>query len=60
MTLSYEQAKILREQNPEQYLDYAYESMYLHVELMLELTEKGAITFDYGNNIRARAQERRT
>ncbi len=56
--ISYEQAKILREQNPKQYLDYAYNSMYRHVELMLQLHKKGAITFDYGNNLRARAQER--
>jgi urocanate hydratase len=56
--ISYGQAKVLREQNPKQYLDYAYNSMYRHVELMLELQKKGAITFDYGNNIRARAQER--
>src|SRR5207344_2796149 len=55
--ISYEQAKILREQNPKQYLDYAYSSMYLHVQLMIQLMDKGAITFDYGNNIRARAQE---
>ena len=33
------------------------ESMYRHVQLMLQLMDKGAITFDYGNNIRARAQE---
>ena len=56
--ISYEQAKILREQNPDQYIDYAYQSMYRHVQLMLELQRKGAITFDYGNNIRARAKER--
>ncbi|HKH62437.1 MAG TPA: urocanate hydratase [Flavitalea sp.] len=56
--ISYEQAKILREQNPDQYIDYSYRSMYHHVELMLELQKRGAITFDYGNNIRARAKER--
>ncbi|MGZ5286860.1 MAG: urocanate hydratase, partial [Flavisolibacter sp.] len=56
--ISMEQAKILRTENPQQYLDYAYESMYRHVELMLQLQELGAITFDYGNNIRARAQEK--
>jgi len=56
--ISYEQAKILREQNPEQYISYAYNSMYRHVQLMLALQQKGAITFDYGNNIRARAQEK--
>jgi urocanate hydratase len=56
--ITYEQAKVLREQNPDQYIAYAYNSMYRHVQLMLELQQKGAITFDYGNNIRARAQEK--
>ncbi len=55
--LTNEQANVLREQNKEQYLQLSYESMYLHVQLMLQLMDKGAITFDYGNNIRARAQE---
>jgi urocanate hydratase len=55
--ISYEQAKILRKKNPQQYLDYAYRSMYRHVQLMIQHMDKGAITFDYGNNIRARAQE---
>jgi urocanate hydratase len=55
--ISYEQAKVLREQNPQQYIEYAYNSMYHHVDLMLQLMDKGAITFDYGNNIRARAEE---
>lgn len=55
--ISYEQAKVLREENKEQYLAYAYESMFRHVDLMLQLMDKGAITFDYGNNIRARAKE---
>lgn len=56
--ISYEQAKVLRTENPALYLDHAYASMYRHVELMLELQKRGAITFDYGNNIRARAQEK--
>ncbi len=56
-TLSNEQANILRQQNPTAYLERSYESMYFHVQLMLQLMDKGAITFDYGNNIRARAQE---
>ena len=57
-TLSNEQANVLRKENPDQYLDLAYDSMRLHVELMLQLQETGTITFDYGNNIRARAKER--
>jgi len=56
--MDYEYAKVLRLENPKQYVDYAYNSMLLHVQLMLALQNKGAITFDYGNNIRARAYER--
>ena len=56
-TLNNEQANILREKDPEEYIERSYESMYLHVQLMLQLMDKGAITFDYGNNIRARALE---
>jgi urocanate hydratase len=56
--ISIEEAKILRETNPDRYLELAYESMKLHVEKMLALQKMGAITFDYGNNIRARAFEK--
>jgi len=57
-TLDIAQANALRKQDPKQYLELSFDSMKLHVELMLQLQQKGAITFDYGNNIRARAQER--
>lgn len=57
-TLTNEQANALRSSNPAEYLELSYNSMKLHVELMLELQKRGAVTFDYGNNIRARAQER--
>jgi urocanate hydratase len=56
--ISYETAKKLRETDPEKYLEFAFESMYRHVELMIGLKDKGAVTFDYGNNIRARAFEK--
>jgi len=56
--VSLEAAKILRESNPDKYLELAYDSMKLHVEKMLQLQKKGAVTFDYGNNLRARAHER--
>jgi urocanate hydratase len=56
-TLSNAEANVLRTENPTEYLHLTYESMYLHVQLMLQLMDKGAITFDYGNNIRARARE---
>lgn len=56
-TLTNEAANVLRESNKEQYLSLAYDSMKLHVELMLALQAQGAVTFDYGNNLRARAKE---
>lgn len=55
--LTNEQANVLRESNPEEYIKKSYASMKQHVSLMLDLQKMGAITFDYGNNIRARAQE---
>jgi urocanate hydratase len=51
------EADALRASDPEHYVQKSYQSMRRHVELMLELQQKGAITFDYGNNIRARALE---
>jgi urocanate hydratase len=56
--LSNEQANVLREKDPKQYIELSYDSMRMHVEKMLQLQQMGAITFDYGNNIRARAKER--
>lgn len=47
-----EEAAKLREENPERYVQLSKESMTKHVEAMLAMQEKGAITFDYGNNIR--------
>lgn len=57
-TLTNEQADILRKENPDEYIECSYNSMKLHVELMLQLQKRGAVTFDYGNNIRARAKEK--
>jgi urocanate hydratase len=55
--LSEADARALRTSDPDVYIKYSYRSMYRHVQLMLQLMDRGAITFDYGNNIRARAQE---
>ena len=57
-TLTNEEANSLRENDPEKYISLSYDSMKMHVEEMLELQKRGAVTFDYGNNIRARAKER--
>ena len=56
-TMNNELANNLRTNDPEKYIALSYDSMKLHVELMIELQTKGSIVFDYGNNLRARAQE---
>ncbi|MEY4865974.1 MAG: urocanate hydratase, partial [Bacteroidota bacterium] len=56
--MSNEAADALRESDPAKYIDLSYDAMALHVRLMLELQSRGAITFDYGNNLRGRALER--
>ena len=56
-SISEAQAQILREANPDYYLQLANKSMVLHVEMMIELQKRGAVTFDYGNNLRGRAFE---
>ena len=55
--LSLEKADEMREKNPKEYLKRSYSSMADHVRCMLKLKEMGAITFDYGNNLRAMAKE---
>ncbi len=54
---SLEEAARLREGDPEEYIRLAKESMGIHVQAMLDLQERGAVVFDYGNNIRQQAQE---
>ena len=55
--LSLADAKELRERDPESYRKRAMQSIATHVEGMLALQKMGAITFDYGNNIRTFAFE---
>jgi len=50
-------ASRLRKTNPDLYVKKSIASMGRHVEAMLALQKQGAVTFDYGNNIRARAVE---
>jgi urocanate hydratase len=52
-----EDLDLLRRDNPEEYIRRAKESIALHVRALLELQERGAVTFEYGNNIRAQAVE---
>ena len=52
---SVEQAAAFRKADEKAYLQKVYDSMAHHVRGMLEMKRQGAITFDYGNNLRARA-----
>jgi urocanate hydratase len=53
-----EQAAELRARDPQQYLDASLDSIATHVRAMLDLQRAGAVTFDYGNNIRRFAADR--
>ncbi|MGG0414004.1 urocanate hydratase [Peribacillus simplex] len=55
--LSMAEAADLRNANPEEYIKLSKASMAKHVRAMLEMMEKGAVTFDYGNNIRQVAKD---
>jgi len=55
--LSLAEADNLRTHNPQAYQQQSIASMGRHVRLMLEHQRRGTITFDYGNNIRAYAQQ---
>ncbi|MCP4937618.1 MAG: urocanate hydratase, partial [Phycisphaeraceae bacterium] len=50
-----EEAEVLRDADPEGYQERSIDTMEEHVRLMVRMQERGAKTFDYGNNIRQRA-----
>ncbi|AYC30649.1 urocanate hydratase [Paenisporosarcina cavernae] len=55
--MSLEEAAELRASNPEEYVKRSKASMAKHVSAMVDMMDKGAITFDYGNNIRQVAKD---
>ena len=55
--VSVEEAEELWKRDAEEYARRSIESMGRHVRAMLDFQEKGAVVFDYGNNIRQRAYE---
>ncbi len=57
--MTVEEANELRDSNPEEYKELALDTIALHVRQMLELQKMGAITFDYGNNLRGQAKDKR-
>ncbi len=55
--LTLEEADELRRREPAEYRRRSMESMAEHVQAMLDFQKKGAVVFDYGNNIRQRAYD---
>lgn len=55
--ISLEEAILLRKSNPEEYKKRSLKSMARHVGFMLEMQNRGSITFDYGNNLREYARQ---
>jgi urocanate hydratase len=54
-----EEADALRERDPETYREESLDTMERHVDAILEMQERGAIAFEYGNNIRGQVEEHR-
>jgi urocanate hydratase len=55
--LTLAEAGELRERNPEEYIARSMQAMATHVRAMLDLKRLGAVTFDYGNNLRTQARQ---
>ncbi len=55
--MSKEEADELRTNDPKKYVELANQSMRRQVETMVQMMQKGAITFDYGNNLREQARK---
>ncbi|MGO9312276.1 MAG: urocanate hydratase [Syntrophobacteraceae bacterium] len=53
--IPYEEALELRKSNPDLYIDMALNSMAVHCRAILDMRQRGAVAFDYGNNLRAQA-----
>jgi urocanate hydratase len=53
--MTFEEAVAMRTTDPKQYIDLSYQTMARHMRAMIELQNRGAITFDYGNNLRGQA-----
>ncbi|HEV2095538.1 MAG TPA: urocanate hydratase [Chthoniobacterales bacterium] len=55
--ITLEEAIRLRAAKPDEYIERSMKAMAEHVEAMLTLQRKGAVTFDYGNNLRTQAKK---
>ncbi|HJW94265.1 MAG TPA: urocanate hydratase [Thermoanaerobaculia bacterium] len=55
--MTFDEALSLRKSDPKKYVELSYATMARHMRAMLELQRRGAITFDYGNNLRGQAKD---
>ncbi len=55
--MPFAEAVRLRKEDPREYVARSMASMAAHIRAMLALQERGAVTFDYGNNLRGQALE---
>ncbi len=55
--MTFNESQKLKEEDPAKYKELSIASMKLHCETMVKMHEKGAVTFDYGNNLRGQALE---
>ncbi len=55
--VSFKDAMKLQKNDPSSYIQMSYQSMGVHCQAMLDLQKMGAITFDYGNNLRGQAKD---
>ncbi len=53
--MSFVEAVTLRSKNPEEYIKRAMDAMVVHTQAMIDMQTKGAVVFDYGNNLRGQA-----
>jgi urocanate hydratase len=56
--MTFDEALSLRKSDPKKYVELSYATMARHMRAMLELQRGGAITFDYGNNLRGQAKDK--
>lgn len=57
--MTVEEGNVLREKYPDMYRERSLDTIARHVRQMLELQKRGAVTFDYGNNLRGQAHDKR-
>ncbi len=57
--LSLDEAAALRQRDPAAYEEAVLDSMQVHVQALLNLRKRGAVTFDYGNNLRGQVADHR-